>query len=46
VRDKDVHHRNNIQWDNRPANIELIDKAEHTAKHKRGEFDYAEEVRT
>lgn len=29
----DVHHNNNIPWDNRPANIEVLTHAEHTALH-------------
>lgn len=37
VIDNDVHHKNNVQWDNREDNFELMGHAEHTAHHKRGE---------
>lgn len=30
--DYHVHHRNNIQWDNRPENLELLTPSEHTKK--------------
>lgn len=33
VKDKDVHHKNEIKWDNRPENIELTTKEDHTALH-------------
>ena len=33
MRDKQVHHQNNIPWDNRPENIEPIDPAEHGRHH-------------
>lgn len=28
-----VHHRNEIPWDNRPANLELLSQAEHNQHH-------------
>lgn len=28
-----VHHRNNIPWDNRPENLELLDGREHLSRH-------------
>lgn len=31
---KDVHHINELSWDNRPENIELIDHAEHASMHR------------
>lgn len=36
LKDRDVHHRNTIKWDNRPSNLELIDRGEHTRRHKEG----------
>lgn len=33
VKGKDVHHKNGLRWDNRPDNIELIDKQEHGRMH-------------
>lgn len=35
VCDMDVHHKNNIPWDNRPDNIELITEEEHGRLHGR-----------
>lgn len=34
--DVDVHHSNGVPWDNRPSNIELIDKGKHAALHNEG----------
>jgi len=33
VADTEVHHKNNIPWDNRPENIELLSKADHAKHH-------------
>lgn len=33
VADKDVHHRNGVHWDNRPANLTLVDPSEHGRLH-------------
>lgn len=33
IRDKVVHHRNWIPWDNRAENIELVDRSEHMKIH-------------
>lgn len=33
VQDKEVHHQNNIPWDNRPSNITLVEKSEHARQH-------------
>ncbi|SEO72827.1 HNH endonuclease [Halorientalis persicus] len=38
VADADVHHENGIQWDNRPANIRPIDKADHTRSHNSNRY--------
>jgi len=35
--DYHVHHKNNIPWDNRPENIELLEAGEHQDVHARGE---------
>jgi len=43
VADCDVHHINGIGWDNRPENIEVLTRSEHSALHNgtsnRGEKD-------
>jgi hypothetical protein len=33
-----VHHKNNVPWDNRPSNIELLTAGEHYDKHLREEL--------
>lgn len=35
VADNHVHHINEIGWDNRPANLELVTNAEHGTKHRK-----------
>jgi len=34
VRDMNVHHKNEIKWDNRPENLEIMTHGEHTSHHK------------
>jgi len=34
VKNKDVHHKNHIPWDNRPENIKPLKPSEHNAYHK------------
>lgn len=35
VKDKHVHHKNGVPWDNRPKNIEVLSEAEHKSKHSK-----------
>jgi len=37
VKGMDVHHRNEITWDNRPENIELMGHGEHRSHHATGD---------
>lgn len=34
IRDMEVHHQNNIPWDNRSDNLELLTKEEHAREHR------------
>jgi len=34
VKDKVVHHKNEVPWDNRPDNLVLMTASEHTAHHR------------
>lgn len=36
--DYEVHHKNTIQWDNRPENIELVSRKEHNEIHTADEW--------
>ncbi len=35
VKDKVVHHDNDLKWDNRPCNLEIMERGEHVAMHNR-----------
>lgn len=39
LRGKDVHHKNNIPWDNRPSNLDLMTRSEHVKHHSTGQHD-------
>ena len=30
---KDVHHENELKWDNRPSNLEVVEHGEHSRMH-------------
>jgi len=45
VRDKEIHHKNEIPWDNRPENIQPMDNAEHMNHHHSG-VDHWEDKHT
>ncbi|WP_226043428.1 HNH endonuclease signature motif containing protein [Natrinema sp. DC36] len=34
---KEIHHRNGVQWDNRPENLEVLTPADHRRLHHGGE---------
>jgi transposase len=38
LKDKQVHHRNGVPWDNRPENIEPIGNSDHQKLHGRGKL--------
>lgn len=40
VAGNDIHHKSGVGWDNRPANIEPIDPAEHVALHSTDRDNY------
>lgn len=35
VSERHVHHKNEIRWDNRPGNLELVSNAEHQKQHRK-----------
>jgi hypothetical protein len=42
VRDKDIHHKNGVPWDNRPENLEPLTRKEHREVH--GEADPSHKI--
>jgi len=42
VVDMDVHHKNNIPWDNRPENLEVKDHAQHSSDHAKEQWEQAD----
>lgn len=42
VKNSDVHHKNEIKWDNRPENIELMDISEHRRYHMEQRIEQGE----
>lgn len=36
VRDKEVHHKNGIPWDNRPGNVKPLSPGNHSRHHNKG----------
>jgi hypothetical protein len=36
VKNKVVHHKNGVRWDNRYENIEIMDNSKHVKKHNEG----------
>jgi len=41
----EVHHENNIPWDNRPENLQVTTRSEHMRKHYESDYDYILEGR-
>jgi predicted transcriptional regulator len=39
VKDKDVHHKNGVPWDNRPDNLEPLSRKDHIIEHGKGAPD-------
>ncbi|WP_323192434.1 helix-turn-helix domain-containing protein [Halostella sp. PRR32] len=40
IEGKDIHHKNQIPWDNRPENIEPVTRSEHINKHIDSEYEW------
>lgn len=44
VKDKEVHHKSGVEWDNRHGNLELLTTAEHMAKHREDNLSSRENI--
>ncbi len=38
VAGNDVHHKNEIRWDNRPENLEVLSRSDHVKEHREREY--------
>lgn len=45
VKDKHVHHKNGVPWDNRPGNIEPLSQMDHSAEHHHSDMGWRDEGR-
>lgn len=42
LRGNDVHHQNGVRWDNRPENLQLMDRGEHISHHRQKQISSAD----